>query len=179
MLADHERRRNFRVAVFGDVKVEEKLDQRPFQSCAPVRVEQKSAAGKFCAAREIHQLERFAQFHVRLRFEGEVRLSAVNPDLRIVLRGCSNHDRFVRQVWQLQHQHIASGFAFRRLLVKCGNFFTQVFRLGLFRLSLGDFLLPHQRSDFLAHAIALGLESFHFREKFPPLLVQFEQFVHF
>ena len=54
---DHERRRHFRVTMFRNVQVEQKLDQRPFQSRAPVGVENETAAGKFCRPREIHQLE--------------------------------------------------------------------------------------------------------------------------
>jgi hypothetical protein len=72
VLADHERRRNFGVTVLGDVQIEQKLDQRPLQARAPVGVEQKAAAGKFCGPRKIHQLERFAQFDVGFRLEGEV-----------------------------------------------------------------------------------------------------------
>ena len=86
MFADHERRRHFRVAVLRDVQIQQKLNQRPFQPRAPIRVEQKAAAGKFRRAGEIHQLERLAQLDVRLGLEGEIRLRAMNANFRIVFR---------------------------------------------------------------------------------------------
>ncbi len=44
VFANHEWRCDFSVAVFRNVKIQEKLDQRSFQSRAPIRVEQKAAA---------------------------------------------------------------------------------------------------------------------------------------
>ena len=85
----------------------------------------------------------------------------------------------MREIRQLQHQYIAGGFALGRLLVERGNLVAQVFGLGLFGFRLGDFLLPHQRADFLAHPVAEGFERLHFGQQLAALLVKFEQFVNF
>ena len=47
--ADHERRRNFRVAVLVRVQVEQKLNQRPLQLRAPVGVKKKPLPESFAA----------------------------------------------------------------------------------------------------------------------------------
>jgi hypothetical protein len=67
--SDHERWRNLDVSVFDSVEVEEKLDQRPFQPGATVRVEQETAAGKLGGPREIDQPQTLAQFHMRARLK--------------------------------------------------------------------------------------------------------------
>ena len=87
-------------------------------------------------------------------------------------------DRFVRQVGQLQHQGVARGLGLGGLLVQRGDFFAQFAGFGFFGLGLGDFLLAHQRADFLGDAVALGFERFDFGQRFAALLVQLEQFVN-
>ena len=120
---DHEWRRHFGVTVLANVQIQQKLDQRPLQPRAPVRVEQKTAAGKLGAARKIHELQRLAKFDVRFRFEGEGRLLTLHAHHGIVLRRLSDFYRFVRQVWQAQHQLVARNPDGFRLLVqaqRCG-----------------------------------------------------------
>ncbi len=84
----------------------------------------------------------------------------------------------MRQVGQLQHQGIAGGVRLGRLLVERGDFFAQVLGLRFFGLGLGEFFLAHERANFLAHAVAQGLERFHFGQEFPALFIQLEQFVN-
>ena len=84
----------------------------------------------------------------------------------------------MRQIRQSQHQRIARRLGFGRRLVQRGDFVAQIARLGLFRLRLGEFFLAHERADFLANAVAQGFERFHFRQGFPALLVQLEEFVN-
>ena len=102
----------------------------------------------------------------------------MNPDDRIVLRAFANIDRFVRQVWQLQHEGVARGLNFAGLLVERGNAVAQLARLRLFRLRLRGFLLSHQRADFLGNAIALRFQRFNFRQNFPPRFVELEHFIN-
>jgi len=160
------------------VQIEQHLNQRPLQPRAPVCVKQKAAAGKFCRPRKIHQLERFAKFDVRFRFEGENRLLAMNPHHRIVRRRFANLHRFMRQIRQTQHQLISRHPNFQRLLVQRCDTVTQLAHLRLLRFSLGGFLLPHQRTDFLRCPISPGFERFDLREQFPPLIVELEQLVN-
>jgi len=54
---DHERRRHFRVTMLVDVQIKQHLNQRPLEPRAPVRVKQKTAAGKFCRPRKIHEFQ--------------------------------------------------------------------------------------------------------------------------
>src|SRR5688500_7261104 len=61
---DNVRRRNFGVAVFRGVEVEEILDQRAFEAGAPIGVEKETAAAEFGAAREIDESEFFAKLDV-------------------------------------------------------------------------------------------------------------------
>ena len=89
--------------MFVSVQIEQKLDQRPLQPRAPVRVEQKTAAGKFCRPRKIHQFQTLAKLDVRFRFEGESRLLTMNPNHRIVLHRFADLHRFMRQIRQPQH----------------------------------------------------------------------------
>ena len=83
-----------------DVQLEQKLNQRAFEFCAPVRVKQKTAPGKFCAACEIHQFQTFAKFNVRFGFEIMGGFGAPGANFRIVLRAFANGHGFVRQIGQ-------------------------------------------------------------------------------
>ena len=56
-------------------------------------------------------------------------------------------------------------------LSSCRDPVAQVAGFLLLRLGLGGLLLPHQRADFLGHAVALGLERFDLAQQLAPLLV--------
>ena len=133
----------------------------------------------FAPPREVHQLERLAKFDVRFRLEGESRLLTNSSDDRIVFRGLSDLHRLMRQIRQLQHQRIERCIRLRQLLVERGNSVAEIPGFRLLRFGLGGFLLPHQGADFLRHPVALRLERLDFRQDFPPLLVESEQFVNF
>ena len=161
------------------MQVQQKLDQRPLQPRAPVRVKQKSAAGQFRGAREIHQLEDSHNFDVRLGLEIEVRLRArtrtsglSSAVLPIVTDSCGKLGNC-----SISASRAAS--AFRRLLVQFGDPVAQFARLRFLRLGLGGFLLRHQRADLLGNAIARGLEFFDFGQAFAAVLVELEHLVNF
>src|SRR5205807_7397475 len=61
---DRERRRDLRISVLVRVQVEQKLDQSAFETGAPVRIQQKPAAGELRRASEINELETLAKLNV-------------------------------------------------------------------------------------------------------------------
>ena len=97
---------------------------------------------------------------------------------RIVLGGLAQRNGLVRQVGQLQHQGVAGRLRLGRLFVEPGDFLAQVLGLRFFGLGFGEFFLAHERADFLADAVAEGLERFHFGQRFAALLIPLEQFVN-
>jgi hypothetical protein len=101
-----------------------------------------------------------------------------NPDDRIVSGAFTEGDGFVREVGQLQHQLIACGSGRCGLLVEGGDFIAQIPGLRFFGFRLGDFFLAHQGADFLADAIAKGLEGLNFGEEFAAFFVELEELVN-
>ena len=129
---DHERRRDLGVAVLAGVQVEHELNQRPLQLGAPIRVEDEAAAREFGGAREIHQPQALAQLDVRLGFESEHRLLAVDADNGIILRAFADRHGLVGQVRQPQHQLVPGRFRFRGLLVQLRDPVAQIVRISSF-----------------------------------------------
>ena len=74
----------------------------------------------------------------------------------IVFRCFADDDRFMWQIRQLQHERIAGDFDFRRRFVERRDFLAKIFGLRLFSFRLSQFLLAHQRADFLRHLVAFG-----------------------
>ena len=98
---------------------------------------------------------------------------------RIVGGAFAGGHGFVRKIGQSQHQLIARGSRGGGLLVEGGDFIAQILGLRFFGLRLRQLFLAHQGADFLADAIAEGLERLDFGEEFATLFVELEEFVNF
>ncbi len=171
------RRRNFGVTVFVGVQVQEELDQRSFQLCAPTGVEQKTAAREFGAAREIDQPQLFANLDVRPGLESKRRLFSPGANLGIVRGALPHRHARVRKIGQANQDFVPSRLHLDYLLVQVFDPRAQVLRLLLFRFCFVQFLLPHQRANFLGNPVAQGFELFGFCQQFPPLLIEAKKLV--
>ena len=177
--ADDVRRRDFGVAVLRRVQIEQHGDERSLQFCAPVRVEQECAAGKFRAARKVDELQLLAQFDVRLGFEGKLRLAAPLANLRVLLRRLANGHAGVRQIRQANQDGVARRLDLLLLRIKFADAVADRFRLGLLGFGLGELLLSHERANLFRDAIARGFELLDFPEQFSPLFIKREHFRNF
>src|ERR1700677_611252 len=90
LAADNIRWRHLGITMLGRMELQQKLYQRPLQLRPPIRIKQKSAAGKFGPSRKIHQFQALTYLHVRFWLEPKLRLLAPCPDFRIVLRALAD-----------------------------------------------------------------------------------------
>ena len=174
----HERRRNLGVTVLVGVQIEEKLNKRAFQFCAPICVENEAAAGKFRRAGKVHELQMLTNLHVRLRFECEICLLSKCPHDRIFLGAFSHGNGLVRQVRHLQHQPVAVGIAIGNFFVELSDAIAEFARFLFPGFGFLYFFLPHQGADFLGHFVALRFKRFDFGEEFATLLVRLQDFLN-
>ncbi len=168
--ADEKGGRNFGVAMFAGVEVEEVIDERAFQPCAESLEEDEAAARNFGRRFEINQAELRADFPVRFRLEIEGRRFANDSFDAVLLRAVADRHRVVVDVGNAEQEVGQFGLASSNLLINLGDLFSH--RLHL-RGNFGDVAaLGLDRADFLAGAVALALERFAFLQMLAALFVQ-------
>ena len=167
----HERRTDLGVTVFVDVEVEQELNHRPLQSCAPAGVEQKAAACQFRAALEINELQRIAQIQMALGLKIKRDFVARYSYLLISAFVADGH-AFVGEIREGENQIIERIISLGPLCVKQINFVAQLTRFCFLGLGFVLFPLAHQRADLLGNRVAGRLQSFRFSDQRPSLFVQ-------
>ena len=158
VVADHERRRHFGVAVFVHVHIEQVLDECALEPRPPAAIKQEAAASELGRAREIHQPEALAKLGVRLGLEIETWLLAPMAGFYIVILAGTDRHIGVREVGQSQQDVAQLAVDLGGLAVQRGNPVTDVAHLGFFGFGFVGLFLAHKRADFFGGGVALGLE---------------------
>ena len=106
MLSDDVRRGNFGVAVFPLMKVEQEVDEGPFQPSSPTCVQKKARSAQLGSSGKVDELQPFAKFYMVVRRELEGSLLPMHANLRIVGRILTQGDARVGKVGNHQQQGI-------------------------------------------------------------------------
>jgi len=157
-----------------EVLADEVVEQRPFQPRAQVRIQPVAVAAHLDAALVVDEAQLRAQLHVVLRLEGPGRLFAVGLD-HLIGFFAAGDDALRGEVGQLQQERLDFRFEVALFLVQLldavGHF------LELFHQRGGVLAPLLHRGDFLAQAVALGLDRLVFGDQRAALLVLLNQLV--
>ena len=163
------------------MQLQQKLNQCPLHPRAPVGVKQKSAAGQFGAAREIHQLRDSRKVPTPdLGLEAE--LGLCGPQLRMTGLSSALLPMATDSCGRLGRRNICSLARLRRgggLFVQFRDFVAQIPRLLFLLLRSGGFLLaPIKRRQFpWKHGCAAPSNASTSAQWHAPLFVMFQHLV--